>query len=252
MDDLNDCLQKVESVVQRICGGKRIFFLMVIPSRKCAPNVTDMKGFEEDLIQMVTNVKFTNVVDPFLDNVAEDLEKVNSSENVLIFADKTRNIYEVTPGAYDKLMTDNITKTYKLGNDNLTEDINSELKNIASNLSIADRVDTMAKRNAFITLKDHKDNFDSNPKCRLINPAKSELGKVSKVILDEINNKIRSILNVNQWKNSLSVIDWFRDINNKPNHTFLSFDIVEFYPSIAESLLDKVIAWAKTLQVNYT
>ena len=136
-------------------------------------------------------------------------------------------------------MTDNITKTYKLGNDNLTEDINSELKNIASNLSIADRVDTMAKRNAFITLKDHKDNFDSNPKCRLINPAKSELGKVSKVILDEINNKIRSILNVNQWKNSLSVIDWFRDINNKPNHTFLSFDIVEFYPSITESLLEQ-------------
>jgi hypothetical protein len=52
-------------------------------------------------------------------------------------------------------MTDNITKTYKLGNDNLTEDINTELKNIASNLSIADRADTMAKRNAFITLKDH-------------------------------------------------------------------------------------------------
>ena len=122
-------------------------------------------------------------------------------------------------------MTDNITKTYKLGNDNLTEDINSELKNIASNLSIADRVDTMAKRNAFITLKDHKDNFDSNPKCRLINPAKSDLGKVSKVILDEINSKIRPILNVNQWKNSLSVIDWFRDINNKPNHTFLSLPI---------------------------
>ena len=146
-------------------------------------------------------------------------------------------------------MTDNITKTYKLGNDNLTEDINSELKNIASNLSIADRVDTMAKRNAFITLKDHKDNFDSNPKCRLINPAKSDLGKVSKVILDEINSKIRPILNVNQWKNSLSVIDWFRDINNKPNHTFLSFDIVEFYPSITESLLDKVISWAKTLTI---
>jgi hypothetical protein len=133
-----------------------------------------MKGFEEDLIQMVTNVKFTNVVDPFLDNVAEDLEKVNSPENVLIFADKTRNVYEVTPGAYDKLMTDNITKTYKLGNVNLTEDINSELKNIASNLSIADRGDTITKRNAFITPKDHKDNFDSNPKCRLINPEKSE------------------------------------------------------------------------------
>ena len=28
---------------------------------------------------------------------------------------------------------------------------------------------------------------------------------------------------------------------------FLSFDIVEFYPSITEDLLDKVIAWAKTI-----
>jgi hypothetical protein len=46
-----------------------------LPSRKCAPNVTDMKGFEENLIEMATNIKFTNVVDPFLDNVAEDLAK---------------------------------------------------------------------------------------------------------------------------------------------------------------------------------
>ena len=69
---------------------------------------------------------------------------------------------------------------------------------ITSKLSIGDRVDTMATRNAFVTLKDHKDNFDSHPKCRLINPSKSELGKVSKVIIDNINNKIRSTLNVNQ------------------------------------------------------
>ena len=96
-------------------------------------------------------------------------------------------------------------------------------------------------------MKDHKDNFDSHPKCRLINPAKSELGKVSKIILDEINNKLRSKLHVNQWKNTASVINWFNSINDKPNHTFLSFDIVEFYPSITESLLDKVMTWARSL-----
>ena len=105
----------------------------------------------------------------------------------------------------------------------------------------------MAQTPAFITLKDHKDNFDSQPKCRLINPAKSELGKVSKIILDEINNKLRSKLHVNQWKNTASVINWFNSINDKPNHTFLSFDIVEFYPSITESLLDKVMMWARSL-----
>ena len=33
----------------------------------------------------------------------------------------------------------------------------------------------------------------------------------------------------------------------KPNHTFISFDIVEFYPSITEKLLDNVILWTKSL-----
>jgi hypothetical protein len=41
----------------------------------------------------------------------------------------------------------------------------------------------MKKREEFISLKDHKENFVNNPKCRLINPAKSgESGKLSKII----------------------------------------------------------------------
>ena len=96
-----------------------------------------------------------------------------------------------------------------------------------------------------------KDNFESNPKCRLINPAKSELGKVSKVILDSINQEIRSTTNVNQWRNSQSVINWFKDIEHKSQYNFVSFDIVDYYPSISEELLDNAIAWAKTI-VNIT
>ncbi len=63
----------------------------------------------------------------------------------------------------------------------LTEDIHAELKKIANKISIAGRVDAMARKNAFTTQKDRKDNFDSHPKCPLISPSKSELGKVSKV-----------------------------------------------------------------------
>ena len=105
----------------------------------------------------------------------------------------------------------------------------------------------MAENEAFITLKDHKDNFDSNPKCRLINPAKSELGRVSKVILDSINQEIRSATNVNQWKNSQSVINWFKKIERKSRYNFVSFNIVDYYPSISEALLNKAISWARTL-----
>ena len=153
------------------------------------------------------------------------------------------NLYEASPSTYNKLLTENITKSYKAG----TEDINEELKGITSSIGIGNRVDVMTKTDSFITLKDHKDiNFETKPKCRLINPAKSELGKVSKVILDAINDEIRSKIKVNQSKNSQSVIEWYKKIPNKSGHTFVSFDIVDLYPSITEELLDKAISWARS------
>ena len=82
-----------------------------------------------------------------------------------VFADKTKNIYEVPPTEYNKLLTEKVTKSYKLGHEGITDDINEELRNISSNLSIGDRIHVMAETEAFITLKDHKDNFESNPKC---------------------------------------------------------------------------------------
>ena len=103
----------------------------------------------------------------------------------------------------------------------------------------------MAKTPAFISLKDHKENFNNNPQCRLINPAKSNLGKVSKTILDRINNNIRTQTHSNQWRNADDTIQWFKAINNKDKYTFLNFDIAEFYPSISEHLLDDAISWAK-------
>ena len=41
----------------------------------------------------------------------------------------------------------------------------------------------MAQRQAFIFLKDHKENFENNSKCRLINPANNNLGLLSKQVL---------------------------------------------------------------------
>ena len=40
-------------------------------------------------------------------------------------------------------------------------------------------------------LKDHKENFKNNLKCKLRNPAKSEIGIVSKEYIDNINKIIR-------------------------------------------------------------
>ena len=106
---------------------------------------------------------------------------------------------------------------------------------------------TNARSEAFISLKDHKPNFQNNPKTRLLNPAKNELRRISKVILDKINKQLKAALNVNQWQSTNEVIKWFTDIPNKGQHRFIVFDIKDFYPSIRESLMKKAINYAKTL-----
>jgi hypothetical protein len=206
-----------------------------------------MKKFENDLIDMIETIKFKKVNDQFLDKLSEEVKKVNTSNNVFVFADKTKNIYETTPENYNKILRESITKTYKLSDENIMDTINEELYKISKDLSIEDRIETMRKQEAFITIKDHKENFEVNPTYRLINPAKGELGKVSKIILDNINDTIRTKLKINQWKNTQSVIKWFNNISNKTQYSFLTFDITEFYPSITEDLLDKAISWAQTM-----
>ena len=105
----------------------------------------------------------------------------------------------------------------------------------------------MEESEACITVKDHKEDFPQKPSFRLINPSHSELGKVSKRILDNINKHIIEHTKVNQWKNSASVIEWFKAIKDKQQCTFIVFDIESFYPSISLDLFDKVLIFAKEI-----
>ena len=95
-----------------------------------------------------------------------------------------------------QLFRNNITKTYRKPDVDTVDKINKDAKEIAVELKLDNRINQITARNAYITLKDHKQNFDENPKCRLINPTKTEIGKISKIILDKINKKIRSKLNL--------------------------------------------------------
>ena len=89
---------------------------------------------------------------------------------MLVFADKSTNIYKVSREHYEKLLQDNITQTYKKASPGAKRRINKESKQFAKHLGIDDRMECYSDQHAFITLKQHKDNFKNNPKCRLINP----------------------------------------------------------------------------------
>ena len=110
-----------------------------------------------------------------------------------------------------------VTSTYKKTNSNIKKTIDIKGKQITENVDqeILDRMDINSKNTCFITLKDHKENFLNNPTVRLINPAKNELGRISKAILDNINKRLCTRLNINQWKNTASVKELFKIIEQK-------------------------------------
>ena len=80
-----------------------------------------------------------------------------------------------------------------------------------------------------------------------MNSSKLNIGKISKYVLDKADQKLRSVTEVNQWKNSHSVIEWFKNIRNKSNASFLLYDIESFYSSISLKLLEDAINFAKTV-----
>ena len=63
--------------------------------------------------------------------------------------------------------------------------------------------------------------------------------------MDNINSELRPKTGLQQWRNSASVIYWFKNLHHTERSKFLTFDIVDFYPSISEKLLTDPILFIK-------
>ena len=160
-------------------------------SERTQPQINDLADFEAYLYCMAQPISFRKVSNPFQNKLACDVKTINSSPDLFVPADKITNLYKVEVNNYEKLLQDNITTKYRKSNGNIVRQINLEAKQLAKNLKLDNRIEQLPEKPAFITLKDHKSNFSTNPKCRFINPNKSNLGKVSKHLLDNVNISIR-------------------------------------------------------------
>ena len=89
----------------------------------------------------------------------------------------------------------------------------------ASRLQVEDRLGKFKKKEAYILFKDHKPNFENKLPTRLINPSKTELGRISKFIIQNIVNSVKKANHCNLWGNSYETIEWFRRIKNKSKAT---------------------------------
>ena len=60
---------------------------------------------------------------------------------LLIPADKTNNLYEITGEQYNKLLLENISKTYKKTTVSVINAINTEAKAITEDLNLDERIE---------------------------------------------------------------------------------------------------------------
>ena len=220
-------------------------FQYMLKTNRCPPPIEETKEFEIDLWRIVENIIFRIIQDSFQSKLAKDVQKIVKSNELIIGGDKTSNFYKVPKPQHDQIISNNVTKDYKKCDSSVTNEINNEAKAIATKLNIEKRINSLTEQQCFITIKDHKEDFRTNPKYRLINPAKPELGRISKKILERINAKLRQTTKINQWQSTKAAIEWFKSIPQKQECTFIIFDIAEFYPSITKQLLLDSINHAK-------
>ena len=219
------------------------------PSTKPAPQVAELKDFENKLFDLTKNITFNQCNNSCQTKLKDDAKNINDEKRMIVAADKTNNFYKVRKDEYDELLQKHITKDYKKTDEKAFDDNTKDDKAVATSLELDDRIYKTMKNQAFITLKDHKPNFSNKPTCRLLNPTKPEIGKVSKQLLASIVKTVKEKSKLNQWKNTDAVLIWFSKIQNKNRASFLVFDICDFYPSISPELLRKSIILQRNMSV---
>ena len=83
---------------------------------------------------MIWSINFKPVRNDFQKKLSKDINNIKSSENLLIFADKTTNLYEMTPEQYKTILTNNVTKTYRKAERSTQITIDREAKTISKTL----------------------------------------------------------------------------------------------------------------------
>ena len=227
-----------------LCNNKETYGYK---SENVAPPIEELRAFEKAVLELISKVQFSDYCSEFQNSMKSDLEKMKNMETVIVASDKTKNFYKMSKESYDKLLLENITNEYEKTTNHIVENNDKRSAELARKICLEDRMETYSMNEAYITLKDHKQQFPSRVSCRLINPAKGDIGRVACKILQNINAEIRRKTKLEQWRSTGDALEWYKNIPNKSKSKFMVFDIEKFYPSISKELLKRAINFAQTI-----
>ena len=164
---------------------------------------------------MIRNVKTRKIRNAHQNKLNTIIKNIRNAEEIIVNSDKTGNKYMVNKDEYKRIIINEITKDHRKLNETCdkVEKINSKASTLVTELGLSERVDRMEIKDAFASLKDHKTDFRNNPKMRLINPSKQNLGKASKIIIANMVLKIKHATKLNLSRSTDESLKWFKNIN---------------------------------------
>ena len=226
-------------------------FKRLFKSEAKPPFIEEMEQFEKDLLELPKKLEYRQHINEFQKLIKGNLKKIreDNPNKIIVAADKTRNYYVCDLQKHDKLLMENISKEYRLADPSELTQVNIRASKIAKKEGLEKRMQIFTPGNAYFTNKDHKK--DGKLSCRVINPAKTHVGKLSQEILREKISELREKLPLNHWKSTQEVLEWFNTLkytqgrSKNQSFKFVKFDIEAYYPSITRELLQKSISFAR-------
>ena len=132
---------------------------------KPPPILPELHLFEEKMFNLIQKIQFHKKGNPLQTKLKEDMRNMKQEPRLIVPADKTSNFYLTEVDTYNILLQRNVEAECKRGPQDLVTTYDKEDKAVAEELEITDRnIHKIEKRESFITLKDHSENFRNNAK----------------------------------------------------------------------------------------
>ena len=206
-----------------------------------------MKEFEDDLYKLTPLVETKKFNNSLQEEMKKDLRRLQENpDQIVVASDKTSNLFLMNVNEYQDTLNYELRKNYRKGGPEVVEDIDQEAAYFANKLKLDDRIEGMALKSSFLTIKDHKEGFPAHISYRLISPTNSNLGVITKSMMQKINLRIKEATQLNLCRSTKEAISWFANLQEKSKLLFIKFDIEAYFPSISRILLSKAIDFVRS------
>ena len=101
---------------------------------------------------MVQNMEFKNILSNFQVQLLDDIKNIKKNLKLLISADTTNNLYELTTNEYNKLLAENISILHKKSILSTMHTINAEADVVAQDLKLDKRIQQYNQKQSFVAL----------------------------------------------------------------------------------------------------